>query len=110
VSDDRRDRLQALSETHFKQKWRLEVMIAIAGASGTFTLTSLAEGMGLVNISKIQSAFDRLKDAGLIVEVGSSGRDKPMKRVPSKVWPWVLELEEQAAANSEGHLAIVSPT
>ena len=57
------------------------------------TSSGLTEAVGVVNPSKIHGSVDRLKEAGLLKELPGGGRGKPLVRLDSGVWAWVLEYD-----------------
>ncbi len=78
-------------------------MIAVARSDGLVCLTDLAEELDVGNTSRLQRPFDDLKAAGLLLptDLSSVGARRWFRRAPSKVWPWVLELDEQARLAGE---------
>ena len=98
------DRLRSLSRHLFGQHLRLEVMIAIAKGDGLVCLTDLAATLGIANVSRLQRPLDDLKAAGLLqpAELGSMQGRRWFRRVPSKAWEWVIELDHVAPDDAGG--------
>lgn len=97
VSNESTLRFSELSRTLFGQDLRLELMISIAKSDGFVCLTDLAATLGIQNTSRLQRPLDALKSARLVSPAELQGSSKKwLRRTPSKVWDWVLELEQQA--------------
>jgi hypothetical protein len=96
VSDDSSVSLAELSRVLFGQELRLELMIAIAKSDGLVCLTDLAETLNIRNASRLQRPLDALKAAKLLMPAEALGTSRRwLRRTPSKVWDWVLEVEQQ---------------
>ncbi|MFD1149085.1 hypothetical protein [Saccharothrix hoggarensis] len=88
-----RDRSQAA----FGQRYRLEVMLAIAAADDGFvSLSSLASRLGITT-SNLQGPIRSLRELGLLTPVAhGDSRHRFYLRNPSAAWAWVAELRDQA--------------
>lgn len=85
------------SKQLFGQAHRLAVMIAIAhSADRRVNPTDLTFQLGIAQ-SAFQAPLRDLVAAGLVTRVAEHGRNFYVRQ-ESKVWEWILELEEQLAA------------
>lgn len=91
--------LRNLSRAAFQQRYRLEVMLAIADSEdGLVSLTDLAATLGLP-ASNVQGALRSLLDTGLLTELPQGdSRRKFLLRNDSTAWDWARELRVYAAA------------
>lgn len=93
MSSDRQERLRTLSQVAFGQRYRLELMLAVADAKdGIVCLTDLAHTLN-VTTSNLQQPLKALVTTGLLspLPVGDSRR-KFYLRNPSAAWAWAHEL------------------
>lgn len=93
MSSDRQEQLRALSQVAFGQRYRLELMLAVADAKdGIVCLTDLARTLN-VTISNLQQPLKALIATGLLslLPAGDSRR-KFYLRNPSAAWTWAREL------------------
>jgi DNA-binding IclR family transcriptional regulator len=91
--------LRALSESAFGQKYRLELMLLIAGdLRGDVYLTDLASEAGL-GPSQIQGAFRSLVEVGLLTPAPSADPRRKVYRADrrSAAWAWAAEMAARAA-------------
>jgi DNA-binding MarR family transcriptional regulator len=90
--------VRGLSKAVFGQELRIAVMVAIGESDGVFTLTNLAEQLGIYNPSLIQKPLKSLEDAGLIERMPNVGsRSVYFRRNDaSSAWKFASELREQA--------------
>jgi DNA-binding MarR family transcriptional regulator len=92
------DAVRSLSKAVFGQELRIAVMVAIGESDGVFTLTNLAERLGVYSLSLIQKPLKSLEDAGLIERMPSAGsRSVYFRRdESSSAWKFASELLERA--------------
>lgn len=92
------DAVRSLSKAVFGQELRIAVMVAIGESDGVFTLTNLAEQLGIYSLSLIQKPLKSLEDAGLIERMRNPGsRSVYFRRNDaSSAWKFAGELLEQA--------------
>jgi hypothetical protein len=104
VSEDRLTRLRELSQAAFGQRYRLELMLAVADSSdGIVCLTDLARALE-VTVSNLQQPLKALVAVGLLSPLPrSDSRRKFYIRNPSSAWQWAAELHAGCgdATNSE---------
>ncbi|WP_202919509.1 hypothetical protein [Saccharothrix deserti] len=102
--------LRDKSQAAFGQRYRLEVMLAIADAEDGFVaLTDLAKQLN-VTISNLQGPLKSLVTLGLLTPIPhGDSRHRFYLRNPSTAWSWAKELHDQAhldnaarAADGEG--------
>lgn len=101
VSDEMvREQIRLLSEVLFGQRYRLEVMVAIAdSATGRVCLSDLAEQLGHRSASSLQNPLRDLTRAGLITRApDGDSRRRWYRREQSLAWDWARE----AAASAPG--------
>lgn len=93
MSSPTRERLRDLSDVVFGQRYRLEVMAAIATADdGIVCLTDLARSLD-VTPSNLQRPLQSLTTAELISRLPSGdSRRRYYRRNPSLAWEFALEL------------------
>lgn len=93
MSSDRQERLRALSQVAFGQRYRLELMLAVAGTKdGIVCLTDLAHAMN-VTMSNLQQPLKALVATGLLSPLpAGDSRRKFYLRNPSTAWAWAHEL------------------
>lgn len=89
------ERLRQVSQHAFGQRYRLELMLAIAGTDdGIVCLTDLAKTLKIA-ISNLQSPLRALVNTGLISPLPrGDSRRKFYIRNPSAAWAWAQELSE----------------
>ncbi|HJQ03222.1 MAG TPA: hypothetical protein VJ851_16620 [Jatrophihabitans sp.] len=93
----RSELMEERSKQLFGQAHRLAVMIAIAhSVDGRVNPTDLTFQLEIAQ-SAFQAPLRDLVAAGLVTRVFERGRNFYV-REKSKVWDWILELEEQLAA------------
>ncbi|MFJ1768051.1 hypothetical protein ACIOD2_47580 [Amycolatopsis sp. NPDC088138] len=90
------ERLRRVSQHAFGQRYRLELMLAIAGTGdGIVCLTDLAKTLE-ITISNLQSPLRALVETGLISPLPrGDSRRKFYIRNPSAAWAWAQELNER---------------
>lgn len=95
VLPDRLQRLRALSQVAFGQRYRLELMLAVADAQdGIVCLTDLAHTLN-VTISNLQQPLKALVATGLLSPLpAGDSRRKFYIRNPSSAWAWAKELAD----------------
>ncbi|MEW2507078.1 hypothetical protein AB0878_42145 [Amycolatopsis sp. NPDC047767] len=88
--------LRRVSQHAFGQRYRLELMLAIAQTDdGIVCLTDLAKTLD-VTISNLQSPLRALVNTGLLSPLPrGDSRRKFYIRNPSAAWAWAQELSEQ---------------
>lgn len=91
------DAVRSLSKAVFGQELRIAVMVAIADSDGIFTLTDIAEKLGLFP-SHVQVPLKSLEATGLIERMPKAGsRYVHFRRNDaSSAWTFARELFEQA--------------
>lgn len=91
-----RAQLQEISQAAFGQRYRLEVMLAIADAEDGFvSLSELAQQLG-VSVSTLQGPFRDLVAVGLLSPLPhGDSRHRFYHRNPSSAWSWAQELHAQ---------------
>lgn len=91
--------LRALSQAAFGQRYRLELMLAVASsADGIVCLTDLARELD-VSISNLQQPLKSLVAVGLLSPLPlSESRRKFYIRNESSAWQWAAELAAMAEA------------
>jgi DNA-binding MarR family transcriptional regulator len=91
--------IRAVSEVMFKQRYRLELMVAIAeDPSGLVCLTDIAKQLD-VTPSNLQGPIKDLKRAGLLTPMPKGdSRRLFYRRNPSHAWAFARELASSAAA------------
>jgi DNA-binding transcriptional ArsR family regulator len=97
VSPAKSEHLRAVSEVLFGQRYRLEVMVAIASSQdGLVCLTDLAKDLELTP-SNLQNPLRDLVRCGLLSRLppGDSKR-RYYRRNESLAWPFVVEMASQA--------------
>ncbi|MGW4587751.1 hypothetical protein ACWEKJ_10520 [Amycolatopsis thermoflava] len=89
------ERLRQVSQHAFGQRYRLELMLAIAETDdGIVCLTDLAKTLD-VTISNLQSPLRALVSTGLVSPLPrGDSRRKFYIRNPSAAWAWAQELSE----------------
>ncbi|GHF98377.1 MULTISPECIES: hypothetical protein [Amycolatopsis] len=89
------ERLRQVSQHAFGQRYRLELMLAIASTDdGIVCLTDLAKTLE-ITISNLQSPLRALVNTGLISPLPrGDSRRKFYIRNPSAAWAWAQELSE----------------
>jgi DNA-binding MarR family transcriptional regulator len=99
MSSDRQERLRTLSQVAFGQRYRLELMLAVADTKdGIVCLTDLAHTLN-VTMSNLQQPLKALVATGLLSPLpAGDSRRKFYLRNPSAAWAWAQEL---AAAGRE---------
>lgn len=97
MTDDEVEVLRELSRAAFQQRYRLEVMLAVADSEdGLVSLTDLATRLGLP-ASNVQGALRSLIDTGLLTELPQGdSRRKFLLRSNSAAWDWARELRVHA--------------
>ena len=75
-------------------------MIAFAEATRPLSATDLAEDLTLAQ-SAFQAVLRDLERGGLIEQMPAGGRRKEFRRVESKVWDWILELQAEVEAETK---------
>lgn len=95
------ERLRALSQAAFGQRYRLELMLAVADSSdGIVCLSDLAGTLG-VAISNLQQPLKALLTTGLLSPLpAGDSRRKFYIRNASAAWQWARELQEAAVQDS----------
>ena len=99
MSSPTRDRVRDLSETMFRQRYRLELMVAVATSDdGLVCLIDLAASLG-VTPSNLQRPLADLTSASLLTrrDAGDSRR-RYYARNQSLAWEFALELLKSADA------------
>ena len=88
-----REKLRAVSQAAFGQRYRLELMLAVAEAEdGIVCLTDLARALD-VTISNLQHPLRAMVGVGLLSPLpAGDSRRKFYIRNPSAAWDWALEL------------------
>jgi DNA-binding MarR family transcriptional regulator len=99
MSHDRLVRLRALSQAAFGQRYRLELMLAVADSTdGIVCLTDLARTID-VSISNLQQPLKSLVAVGLLSPLPmTESRRKFYIRNPSSAWQWAAELDRSTRA------------
>ncbi|WP_309111670.1 hypothetical protein [Saccharothrix sp.] len=93
-----RDRSQAA----FGQRYRLEVMLAVAAADDGFVSLSTLAGQLGITISNLQGPIRSLVSLGLLTPVAhGDSRHRFYLRNPSAAWAWAEELRDQALLQAE---------
>lgn len=89
--------LRDKSQAAFGQRYRLEVMLAVAEAEDGFvSLSDLAKQLD-VTISNLQGPLKALVSLGLLTPVPhGDSRQRFYLRNPSSAWAWAEELHTQA--------------
>lgn len=89
--------LRDKSQAAFGQRYRLEVMLAVADAEDGFVaLTDLAKRLD-VSISNLQGPLKSLVALGLLTPIPhGDSRHRFYLRDPSTAWAWAKELYDQA--------------
>ncbi|WP_200825562.1 hypothetical protein [Kibdelosporangium aridum] len=106
MSEDRLTRLRELSRAAFGQRYRLELMLAVADSSdGIVCLTDLARALD-VTVSNLQQPLMALVAVGLLTPLPrNDSRRRFYLRNPSSAWQWAAELyascEDSAGSESE---------
>jgi DNA-binding transcriptional ArsR family regulator len=96
----RSELMEARSRLLFGQAHRLALMVAIAHApDGRVNPTDLAIDLGLAQ-SAFQKPLRDLLEAGLVTHELEFRRNVYIRQ-PSKVWNWILELEQQIRADEQ---------
>lgn len=95
------EQLRQVSQHAFGQRYRLELMLAIAETDdGIVCLTDLAKTLD-VTISNLQSPMRALINTGLISPLPrGDSRRKFYIRNPSAAWTWACELSKQGMRDS----------
>ncbi|UUV28699.1 transcriptional regulator [Amycolatopsis roodepoortensis] len=93
MSEDRLGNLRALSQAAFGQRYRLELMLAVADSpDGIVCLTDLARSLD-ISISNLQQPLKALVTTGLLSPLPvTESRRKFYIRNPSSAWAWASEL------------------
>ncbi|MGC7100689.1 hypothetical protein ACPZ19_38950 [Amycolatopsis lurida] len=96
------ERLRQVSQHAFGQRYRLELMLAIAETDdGIVCLTDLAKALD-VTISNLQAPLRALVNTGLISPLPrGDSRRKFYIRNTSAAWAWARELREQSLPSPE---------
>lgn len=99
VSPDLQERLRTLSQVAFGQRYRLELMLAVADAKdGIVCLTDLAQALR-VTMSNLQQPLKALVATGLLLPLpAGDSRRKFYLRNPSAAWTWAHELAAASQA------------
>src|SRR5690348_5530992 len=94
--------LRDRSQVAFGQRYRLEVMLAVADADDGFvSLSDLARQLD-ITISNLQGPVKSLVALGLLTPVPhGDSRHRFYLRNPSTAWAWAKELHDQARLDSE---------
>jgi hypothetical protein len=94
------EQIRLLSDVLFGQRYRLEVMVAIADSpTGRVCLSDLAEELGHRGVSNIQAPLRDLVRAGLLIRLpAGDSRRKWYRRENSTGWDFARE----AAASAPG--------
>jgi DNA-binding MarR family transcriptional regulator len=97
VTDTSAEQRRQISQHAFGQRYRLELMLAIAATDdGIVCLTDLAKTLD-VTISNLQSPLRALVDTGLVSPLPrGDSRRKFYIRNPSAAWAWAQELNERS--------------
>lgn len=97
-----RDLLRARSQVAFGQRYRLEVMLAVAAAEDGFvSLSTLAEQLD-VAISNLQGPVKSLVALGLLSPVAhGDSRHRFYLRNPSAAWAWAEQLRDHAMLEAD---------
>jgi DNA-binding IclR family transcriptional regulator len=98
VSPASPEHLRTVSEVLFGQRYRLEVMLAIAfSEDGLVCLTDLARDLGLTP-SNLQNPLRDLVRCGLLSRLPpGDSRRRYYRRNESLAWAFVVEMASQAA-------------
>lgn len=99
MSEDGKATLRELSDAAFGQKYRLELMLAIAkDVREPVSLTDIASAVQL-GVSQVQGAFRSLVEVGLLVPTPStdSRRKLYVADAESSAWRWAAEMAQRAA-------------
>lgn len=106
VSSDRLEKLRALSQAAFGQRYRLELMLAVAESEdGIVCLTDLAHTLN-VTISNLQQPLKALVATGLLSPLpAGDSRRKFYMRNPSAAWAWAAELGDASRDLDRGRQA-----
>ncbi|SDU66153.1 hypothetical protein SAMN04489733_7886 [Amycolatopsis keratiniphila] len=101
VTDAYTDQLRETSQQAFGQRYRLELMLAIADTDdGIVCLTDLAKQLD-VAISNLQSPLRALVSTGLLTSLPrGDSRRKFYIRNPSAAWQWARELRDHNALSA----------
>ncbi|WP_206796217.1 hypothetical protein [Amycolatopsis sp. MtRt-6] len=112
MSEDRLTKLRALSQAAFGQRYRLELMLAVAESpDGIVCLTDLARSLD-ISISNLQQPLKSLVTTGLLSPLPvNESRRKFYIRNPSSAWSWAAELAGEACSSDEkaGQLKAETP-
>jgi hypothetical protein len=100
VSASSLDHVRALSQVLFGQRYRLELMVAIASSDGVVCLTDLARQLD-VTVSNLQKPLRDLTLAGLLSRLPSGdSKRRYYRRNVSLAWAFAVEVA--AGAESLG--------
>ncbi len=102
MSETQRELLRSLSQAAFGQRYRLELMLAVAASTeGIVCLTDLARELD-VTISNLQQPLKALIATGLLTKLPQGdSRRKFYMRNPSAAWQWAAELRDRAAESQD---------
>jgi DNA-binding MarR family transcriptional regulator len=99
--------LRTLSQAAFGQRYRLELMLAVAAdGDGIVCLTDLARTLD-VSVSNLQQPLKSLIATGLLSLLpAADSRRKFYIRNPSSAWSWAQELARQCQVAAPGRPAL----
>lgn len=102
------EQIRLLSDVLFGQRYRLELMVAVADSpSGKVCLSDLAEELGHRGVSNIQAPLRDLVRAGLLTRLpDGDSRRKWYRRESSAAWDFAREAATRAPGLALSSIAL----